>query len=120
MSGGTLRWPQVVWTKNTTCRLPFPSSTISKNTHLFVCDTWTNQVSRGAGVNHFIIHARKAILGGLSPAQNRNIPPLKYDYVYRLVKDFPDVDFTLNGGVNTYGEVRSSVLACKSAFARPA
>lgn len=56
-------------------------------------------------MNHFIIHARKAILGGLSPAQNRSIPPLKYDFVYRLVKDFPDVDFTLNGGVNTYEEV---------------
>ena len=64
------------------------------------------QVSRGAGVKHFIIHARKAILGGLSPAQNRNIPPLKYDYVYRLVKEFPGVDFTLNGGINTYEEVR--------------
>lgn len=56
-------------------------------------------------MDHFVIHARKAILGGLSPAQNRSIPPLRYDYVYRLVKDFPDVDFTLNGGVNTYEEV---------------
>lgn len=63
------------------------------------------QVYRGAGVTHFIVHARKAILGGLSPAQNRSIPPLRHDYVYRLVKDFPDVDFTLNGGVNTYEEV---------------
>lgn len=75
------------------------------------------QVSRGAGVSHFIIHARKAILGGLSPAQNRNIPPLKYDYVYRLVEDFPDVDFTLNGGVNTYEEVRLRLFLCVCALA---
>lgn len=65
------------------------------------------QIHRGAGVNHFIVHARKAILGGLSPAENRTIPPLKHDYVYRLVKDFPDVDFTLNGGINTYEEVKT-------------
>lgn len=74
-----------------------------------------HQVSHGAGVPHFIVHARKAILGGLSPAQNRNIPPLKYDFVYRLVKDFPDVDFTLNGGVNTYEEVRvASVIRIRA------
>lgn len=66
---------------------------------------YPQQVYRGAGVTHFIVHARKAILGGLSPAQNRSIPPLRHDYVYRLVKDFPDVDFTLNGGINTYEEV---------------
>ncbi|CAM9962985.1 unnamed protein product, partial [Hapterophycus canaliculatus] len=68
---------------------------------------FVEEVGSGAGVNHFIIHARKAILGGLSPAQNRNIPPLKYDFVYRLVRDFPHVDFTLNGGVNTYEEAIS-------------
>ncbi|CAM9107680.1 unnamed protein product, partial [Ascophyllum nodosum] len=68
---------------------------------------FVGEVHRGGVVQHFIIHARKAILGGLSPAQNRNIPPLKHEYVYRLVKDFPDVDFTLNGGINTYEEVLS-------------
>ena len=42
------------------------------------------------GVNHVIVHARKAILGKkFSPEDNRRIPPLNYDYVYRLVKDFP-------------------------------
>lgn len=70
-----------------------------------------SQVHRGAGVQHFIVHARKAILGGLSPAQNRSIPPLKHDYVYRLVKDFPEVDFTLNGGINTYEEVKGYLWA---------
>lgn len=57
-------------------------------------------VSSKAKVTHFIIHARKAILNAkFSPEDNRKIPPLKYDYVYRLVKDFPQLFFTLNGGV---------------------
>jgi hypothetical protein len=43
-------------------------------------------VSEGSPVRHFVVHARKAILGGLSPEQNRKVPPLKYPYVYRLVK----------------------------------
>jgi len=55
---------------------------------------------REAGCRVFIIHARKAILGGLSPKDNREIPPLKYDYVYRIKADFPDCQFILNGGIN--------------------
>jgi len=55
---------------------------------------------RKAGCRIFIIHARKAILGGLSPKDNREIPPLKYDYVYRIKADFPDCQFILNGGLN--------------------
>jgi tRNA-dihydrouridine synthase A len=59
-----------------------------------------------AQVNHFIIHARKAILGGkLSPEQNRKIPPLKYDYVYRLIQDFPHIQFTINGGILSYEDI---------------
>jgi len=57
-------------------------------------------------VRHFIVHARTAILGGLSPAQNRQIPPLKYDYVYNLVKDYPEFQFTINGGITEYEEIR--------------
>uniref|UniRef100_A0A7S3A1N0 DUS-like FMN-binding domain-containing protein n=1 Tax=Rhodosorus marinus TaxID=101924 RepID=A0A7S3A1N0_9RHOD len=57
-------------------------------------------VSSKGGVKRFVIHARKAILKGLSPAQNRSIPPLKYDYVYRLIDEFPDLYFTINGGVS--------------------
>ncbi|KAF1319873.1 Trna-dihydrouridine synthase, partial [Globisporangium splendens] len=52
-----------------------------------------------SGVKHFIVHARKCILKGLSPHENRTVPPLKYDFVYRLKADFPDLLFTLNGGV---------------------
>lgn len=51
------------------------------------------------GVRHFIVHARKCLLKGLSPHENRTVPPLRYDVVYRLKTDFPDLRFTLNGGV---------------------
>ena len=52
-----------------------------------------------AGCTTFIIHARKAWLKGLSPKQNREVPPLRYDIVYQLKKDFPDLEIVLNGGV---------------------
>lgn len=54
-----------------------------------------------AGVSHFIIHARKCLLKGLSTHENRTIPPLKYNWVYRLKEDFPELFFTLNGGVQS-------------------
>ena len=50
-----------------------------------------------SGTKIFIIHARNGILKGLSPRQNRNIPPLKYDYVYKLKKDFPDLEIIIIG-----------------------
>jgi tRNA-dihydrouridine synthase A len=53
-----------------------------------------------AGCGTFIAHARNAILKGLSPKENREIPPLKYDYVYRLKQDFPALEFVLNGGLS--------------------
>lgn len=54
-----------------------------------------------AGCRVFILHARKAWLQGLSPKENRNIPPLRYENVYRLKKDFPDLEIVINGGINT-------------------
>ncbi len=60
-----------------------------------------------AGCNVFIVHARNAILKGLSPKQNREVPPLKYDFVYRLKKDFPHLTIVLNGGVHTSGEIEN-------------
>ena len=57
-----------------------------------------------AGCGTFIIHARKALLKGLSPKQNREIPPLSYPTVYRLKRDFPQIEFILNGGVKTVEE----------------
>lgn len=54
-----------------------------------------------AGCETFIIHARKAWLKGLSPKQNRDVPPLRYDVVYQLKKDFPGLNIILNGGVTS-------------------
>ena len=56
------------------------------------------------GCRSFSIHARIAILSGLSPKQNREIPPLHYDFVYRIKDDFPDARFTLNGGLKTHDD----------------
>ena len=57
-----------------------------------------------SGVATFIIHARNGILKGLSPRQNRNIPPLKYDYVYKLKKDFPHLEIVINGGIKNLNQ----------------
>ncbi len=57
------------------------------------------------GCQHFIIHARKAWLQGLSPKENRTIPPLNYPWVYQLKRDFPQLKITLNGGVTECNEV---------------
>jgi len=57
------------------------------------------------GCQHFIIHARKAWLQGLSPKENRTIPPLNYPWVYQLKKDFSQLKITLNGGVTACNEV---------------
>jgi len=54
-----------------------------------------------AGCDDFIIHARKAWLKGLSPKQNREVPPLRYDVVYQIKKDFPDLNISLNGGITS-------------------
>ena len=59
-----------------------------------------------SGCEQFIIHARKAWLSGLSPKENREIPPLRYDMVYQLKKDFPHLQFTLNGGVKTIEDIK--------------
>lgn len=58
---------------------------------------FVNVVS-AAGCKIFVVHARKAYLNGLSPKENRQIPPLKYDFVYRLKADFPHLNFIINGG----------------------
>ena len=58
----------------------------------------------GAGCRTFIVHARKAILKGLSPKENRSIPPLRYDVVYRLKNEFPWLTIVLNGGIRQLDE----------------
>ena len=60
-----------------------------------------------AGCGKFVVHARNAILKGLSPKDNRAVPPLKHDYVYRLKRDFPELTIVLNGGVQTLQQIDS-------------
>jgi len=60
------------------------------------------------GVKHFIVHARKAILG-LDTTKNRSVPPLRYEWVLRLVDDFPQLFFTINGGINTLETARDLI-----------
>jgi tRNA-dihydrouridine synthase A len=60
-----------------------------------------------SGCSVFIVHARKAILGGLSPKENREIPPLRYEFVYRLKQEFPHLTVVLNGGVRDLESVRA-------------
>ena len=59
-----------------------------------------------SGCSTFIIHARKAWLNGLSPKQNRNIPPLDYDRIYRLKQDHPQLTVIINGGIKTVEQVK--------------
>ena len=64
-------------------------------------------ILKQTGVKTFIIHARKAMLGKFTPKQNLNIPPLKYEYVYNLKKDFPDEEIIINGGITSVNETKT-------------
>ncbi len=79
-----------------------------------------------AGVRSFAVHARIAVLGGLSPAENREVPPLRYDAVYRLKQDFPALEVVLNGGVTGLDAVEThldqidGVMIGRAAYRDPA
>ena len=78
-----------------------------------------------AGCQVFIVHARNAWLDGLSPKENREIPPLRYDIVRRLKEDFPDLPVVLNGGLRTAApcvealEWADGVMIGREAYHRP-
>jgi tRNA-dihydrouridine synthase A len=63
-----------------------------------------------AGCRVFIVHARNAWLKGLSPKENREIPPLRYEFGYQLKKDFPELVIVLNGGIKTRTEIDAHML----------
>ncbi|HEY2338488.1 MAG TPA: tRNA dihydrouridine(20/20a) synthase DusA [Burkholderiales bacterium] len=63
------------------------------------------EVVAAAGCTTFFVHARNAILKGLSPKENREVPPLKYGYVYRLKQDFPALTIVINGGIASREEI---------------
>ncbi len=70
-----------------------------RDSYAFLCD-FLEPVAE-AGCDTFLVHARKAILAGLSPKENRTVPPLDYERVYRLKRDYPELTIVLNGGVAT-------------------
>tara|TARA_B100000287_G_scaffold35353_1_gene32575 strand:+ start:500 stop:1492 length:993 start_codon:yes stop_codon:yes gene_type:complete len=61
------------------------------------------------GVKTFIIHARKAMLGKFTPKQNLNIPPLKYEMVYKLKEDFKELDIIINGGITSTEQIKNHI-----------
>ena len=62
-----------------------------------------------AGCRTFIVHARNAILKGLSPKENREIPPLRYGEVHRLKREFPELEIVINGGIRTWPEIEAQL-----------
>ncbi|HTV50073.1 MAG TPA: tRNA dihydrouridine(20/20a) synthase DusA, partial [Steroidobacteraceae bacterium] len=68
---------------------------------------------RAAGCSAVIVHARKAVLGGLSPHENRTIPPLRYDVVRDLKRQFPELPLVLNGGLRQPGAVLEALGWCE-------
>ena len=65
------------------------------------------QTTKDAGSKKFIIHARKALLKKLSPKENLNIPPLKYDFVYRLKEHFKNDEIIINGGIKSTEDIKT-------------
>jgi len=73
----------------------------------FISD-FVGQVAE-SGCSVFIMHARKAILAGLSPKQNRDVPPLHHDWVYRLKQESPGLDIVINGGIDSLDAVQNQL-----------
>ncbi|MEL6344349.1 MAG: tRNA dihydrouridine(20/20a) synthase DusA [Myxococcota bacterium] len=74
------------------------------------------EIVSAAQSDRFTVHARKAWLKGLSPKENRNVPPIRYDDVYRLKQDFPDLDIEINGHIKTLDEVRDHLTRVDAAM----
>lgn len=95
-----------------------------QDSYEFLCD-FIDKVSTQGGCEMFIIHARKAWLSGLSPKENREIPPLDYPRVYQLKRDFPHLTMAINGGVKTLEEAKEhlrhldGVMVGREAYQNP-
>lgn len=89
----------------------------------FLCDFIEKVQNKGC--QEFIIHARKAWLSGLSPKENREIPPLDYERVYQLKRDFPHLKIVINGGIKTVEEMKqhlqfvNGVMVGREAYQNP-
>jgi len=101
------------------CRLGIDDQNLGKTLPEFI-----EKVS-GAGCQHFIVHARKAWLKGLSPKENRDVPPLDYKLVHIMKTQFPHLEISLNGGLKTIEEARveaeglDGVMLGRAAYQNP-
>lgn len=84
------------------------------------------RIVAASGCDRFIVHARKAWLKGLSPEENRTLPPIMYDYVYRLKEEFPELKFEINGEIKTVEDIRlhmqkglDGMMIGRAAYANP-
>jgi tRNA-dihydrouridine synthase A len=87
------------------CRIGVDEQDSYEQLHHFI------HIIASTGCHIFIVHARKAWLKGLSPKQNRHIPPLLYDRVVRLKKDFPALTIIINGGIISMSDIQTHLLA---------
>ena len=103
---------------------PFSTVKLDQDSYEFLCD-FINTVSGKGECEMFIIHARKAWLSGLSPKENREIPPLDYPRVYQLKRDFPHLTMSINGGIKSLEEAKAhlqhmdGVMVGREAYQNP-
>ncbi len=101
------------------CRIGVDEHDSYEHLHHFI------SVVADAGCSIVIVHARKAWLSGLSPKENREIPPLRYDVVYQVKRDFPHLTIILNGGIKTLADIEAhfpqvdGVMIGRAAYANP-
>ncbi|MDB5397676.1 MAG: dusA [Rhodospirillales bacterium] len=87
------------------CRIGIePAPLPARDEYDYLGDFVRKLAERGAST--IVLHARNAVLAGLSPKENREIPPLRHEFGYRLKRDFPDLAIILNGGIATLAEAR--------------
>ena len=95
-----------------------------QDSYEFLCDFIGTVAGKGE-CDTFIIHARKAWLSGLSPKENREIPPLDYPRVYQLKRDFPQLTMSINGGIKSLAEAKAhlehmdGVMVGREAYQNP-
>jgi tRNA-dihydrouridine synthase A len=101
------------------CRIGIDDVDSYESLHAFI------RLVASAGCSTFIIHARKAWLKGLSPKQNRDIPPLSYETVWRIKQDFPELTIIINGGIKTLADIDAQlphvdgVMIGRAAYSNP-
>ena len=79
---------------------------LGEKQNYFFFKKFISSVSK-AGCNQFFIHARNAVLSKFNPKKNRTIPSLNYEFVYRIKKDFPDLEIVINGGINNISSIKN-------------